>query len=854
MAFRKRKKKSGGPRFKVTHNANGSNSTEIAHATPPMSLSFESEQHNENNNHNSARIDFSDQQKEKQRRKKRKKRIKATQRQFQTRTRCNDKTNTTESIYTNDYLNTLKQQNRQMAVPSHIKQQIQEQNEQTQDINMIDNNNADNPIEIEDNDSDDQIMKAKILTSKLKRRTKALINVVHAHAQNKPSHATNDDPLRDFIPLTQCKNGTQKQQTHSNEIDLTHSADEDLDAFELQQIQKAGITFKKQRESKARKAHKGWTQNDNPITLEEVNELIDADINGTHNRVKPPKGSYHRSYEEVQAEYVAADKNLTFNNKQQKAINEKHSFFETLQNESIAYLNCLSEKTEIIDKYVSMNLYLREQRQILLAKERCLNEVEAYQQAFDAKDYNKDIKVANAYQTLDDLNETETAEVSDMCMNIWNKTDQTLDERQYLLHKKRRHLYREQKMLNTCPNQWYLNVQSEGYFFKKREQIWKELKTIFEDIRVEYRSFNGMCKILDEWKRKYRKEYDNAFVSISIPKLIAPFVRLELMQWNALKHRINICRESDDQSTIVSTPQLFICCKWYQLMSMYGTDENGEMNADDPDDMIVPTLVAALVVPELIHIVEFDWDPYSKQETKQLMLQIDCALEHLAGYTQFDAKKNALRKAIRDRCDAAVCDLIELKCIPSGLIAKIVSNFKGLPRKPLDGVDVNKSNLPNGAMYRYVKQRVFAALELVECVLIVMDSMEYCVEMIGNVYKSVIEGFITYLARCPSRNAKNEMKLQVILLDDLSAIVQRVCAIKHQWKSRQTDANETDDDDDMQMNDNTCSNDIIMFPQPIIKHIKRSIVEMCGNIDDGLKTNSDVVTNLNCLNGLLSLS
>eukprot|EP01084_Bolivina_argentea_P220492 373658_1 len=222
MAFRKRKKKSVGPRFKVTHNANGSNSTEIAHATPPMSLSFESEQHNENNNHNSARIDFSDQQKEKQRRKKRKKRIKATQRQFQTRTRCNDKTNTTESIYTNDYLNTLKQQNRQMAVPSHIKQQIQEQNEQTQDINMIDNNNADNPIEIEDNDSDDQIMKAKILTSKLKRRTKALINVVHAHAQNKPSHATNDDPLRGFIPLTQCKNGTQKQQTHSNEIDLTH--------------------------------------------------------------------------------------------------------------------------------------------------------------------------------------------------------------------------------------------------------------------------------------------------------------------------------------------------------------------------------------------------------------------------------------------------------------------------------------------------------------------------------------------------------------------------------------------------------------------------------------------------------
>ena len=410
--------------------------------------------------------------------------------------------------------------------------------------------------------------------------------------------------------------------------------------------------------------------------------MIDDDIDGKENVVRPPIGSYHVNYQQVEIEYHEIDGEIDLNKKQIDAIKDKHIFFEKLKNESTAYLNCLSEKMQIIDKYIEMDLHLRQNRHNLIRKNECFNTLEAYQEAFYPNDYIKDINAAKAYHKLSNLNDTLNKDNIDGMEeknndnqtifdvndeDIWNDNESTLNKRNYLLQKKKRSEYREK---NGMHKKRKLNISIEDEYIVKREKLLNEMKSIFDDTRIEYKSFETMGNILEEWKKRYQNEYKQAWISVSVPKLIAPFVKLQLIEWNALKYRVNIDKESDDQSTIIKQPKLFINLKWYQLISNYGTDNNGEMNGDDPDDIIVPTLIAKLVIPELVNIIKYDWNPSSKQETKQLLLQINCAIEHIDGYKQLETQKELISVALKQRCHQIVNDLIELKCIPYPMIKK----------------------------------------------------------------------------------------------------------------------------------------------------------------------------------------
>lgn len=56
-----------------------------------------------------------------------------------------------------------------------------------------------------------------------------------------------------------------------------------------------------------------------------------------------------------------------------------------------------------------------------------------------------------------------------------------------------------------------------------------------DDVLKEFASVDVVLKHMLEWKNKYLESYTEAYVNVCLPKLLGPFVRLELLTWNPLE-------------------------------------------------------------------------------------------------------------------------------------------------------------------------------------------------------------------------------------------------------------------------------------------------------------------------------
>ena len=70
------------------------------------------------------------------------------------------------------------------------------------------------------------------------------------------------------------------------------------------------------------------------------------------------------------------------------------------------------------------------------------------------------------------------------------------------------------------------------FFSFSSERILSEEKVIFEDVVEDFSSIDSIKSRFEEWKNKHEDCYKNAYISLCLPKLFAPFIRLQLLDWN----------------------------------------------------------------------------------------------------------------------------------------------------------------------------------------------------------------------------------------------------------------------------------------------------------------------------------
>ncbi|KAL0327040.1 UNVERIFIED_CONTAM: Transcriptional repressor ILP1 [Sesamum angustifolium] len=188
-------------------------------------------------------------------------------------------------------------------------------------------------------------------------------------------------------------------------------------------------------------------------------------------------------------------------------------------------------------------------------------------------------------------------------------------------------------------------------------QLLEVADKIFSDAAEDFSQFSIVVGRFERWKKDYASSYRDAYMSLSLPAIFSPYVRLELLKWDPL-------HEDAD----------FIDMKWHSLLFNYGLQEDGnEISGEDAeadaDANLIPELVEKLAIPILHHQLAHCWDMLSTRETKYAV----SAMNLIIRYVNLSSSALAeLVTVLRDRLTKAVADLLvptwsplEMKAVPN---------------------------------------------------------------------------------------------------------------------------------------------------------------------------------------------
>jgi len=116
-------------------------------------------------------------------------------------------------------------------------------------------------------------------------------------------------------------------------------------------------------------------------------------------------------------------------------------------------------------------------------------------------------------------------------------------------------------------------------------QIESESVEAFDDVTEDFSKIELILMKFYAWRKTDMSSYQDAFVSLCLPKLLAPLVRHELVLWSPLL---------DEYADIENM-------RWYQACMLYAyqPDETVEQLKNDPDVNLVPALIEKIVLPKV---------------------------------------------------------------------------------------------------------------------------------------------------------------------------------------------------------------------------------------------------------------
>ncbi|XP_026485030.2 PAX3- and PAX7-binding protein 1 [Vanessa tameamea] len=197
---------------------------------------------------------------------------------------------------------------------------------------------------------------------------------------------------------------------------------------------------------------------------------------------------------------------------------------------------------------------------------------------------------------------------------------------------------------------------------------------LFADALSAWRDVRGVCARAARLRRRQPTLYADAYVAHCLPRLLAPYVRHQLILWNPLADEDNEDYEKMD---------------WYKCLMLYGVkSENLSSDSDqssddetesptitedsvreDPDLMLVPTIIDKVVLPKVTELVEQAWDPLSVRACVRLRRLLLRAASLPA------ANPRRLAGAARARLAAALAADVFLPALPPQIIEGVGGAF-----------------------------------------------------------------------------------------------------------------------------------------------------------------------------------
>jgi GC-rich sequence DNA-binding factor len=163
------------------------------------------------------------------------------------------------------------------------------------------------------------------------------------------------------------------------------------------------------------------------------------------------------------------------------------------------------------------------------------------------------------------------------------------------------------------PQQQQQQSEALQQYSRRRQEVLDLIPTVFADADEQYASLAAVKAKLEGFKAQYPKEYATAYIGESAAALFAPFVRLELLQWEPLpllqqqqQQQGGSGSSSSGLAAADGQSPGFDTQDWYQQLFEYGLAAAAgpaAAAAEDADANLVPQLVESLVLPLALSLV-----------------------------------------------------------------------------------------------------------------------------------------------------------------------------------------------------------------------------------------------------------
>ena len=180
----------------------------------------------------------------------------------------------------------------------------------------------------------------------------------------------------------------------------------------------------------------------------------------------------------------------------------------------------------------------------------------------------------------------------------------------------------------------------------------EDVSAIMSDVDAEWRDLHVVAGHLHHWKERYPAAYHDAFIALSVPRLLAPFVRLHLMTFDILP-------PLSSSPSPYASPFLLSSLSWYDALSRYASSPRA--GDDDPDAALVASTVRALLCPLLLAVIKDEWDVSSEREGTRLRQALE-QLQTVLGSSDDKILQawTELRAAVEDRLRREVDDAVRM--------------------------------------------------------------------------------------------------------------------------------------------------------------------------------------------------
>ncbi|MED6292851.1 hypothetical protein CHARACLAT_004921 [Characodon lateralis] len=140
-------------------------------------------------------------------------------------------------------------------------------------------------------------------------------------------------------------------------------------------------------------------------------------------------------------------------------------------------------------------------------------------------------------------------------------------------------------------------------FNMEKDRIRAESKKVFEDVVEDFHSLDCIKSRFEVWRKEYPDCYRDAYISLCLPKVFNPLVRLQLITWNPLEEP---CGN-------------FEYMLWFESLLFYGFEEHRMLQKEDGDIGLLPAIVEKVLLSKLSVLAEQVWDPLSSSQTARLV-------------------------------------------------------------------------------------------------------------------------------------------------------------------------------------------------------------------------------------------